>query len=72
MTYLDLTSLNKQQLTALLWELKGTPAVHSIYQELRTRPPEVTIKLSDPDWETKTDEALKRVPGIVKHSDQRA
>jgi hypothetical protein len=72
MTYLDLTSLNKQQLTALLWDLKGTPAVHSIYQELRTRPPEVTIKLSDPDWETKTDGALKQVLGIVKHSGQRA
>jgi hypothetical protein len=72
MTHLDLTSLNKQQLTALLWELKGTPAVHSIYQELRTRPPEVTIKPSDPDWEAKTDEALKRVLGIVKHSGQRA
>jgi hypothetical protein len=72
MTHLDLTSLNKQQLTALLWDLKGTPAVHSIYQELRTRPPEVTIELSDPDWESKTDEALKRALGIVKHSGQRA
>jgi hypothetical protein len=72
MTHLDLTSLDKQQLTALLWDLKGTPAVHSIYQELRTRPPEVTIELSDPDWESKTDEALKRALGIVKHSGQRA
>jgi hypothetical protein len=72
MTHLDLTSLNKQQLTTLLWDLKGTPAVHPIYQELRTRPPEVTIELSDPDWESKTDEALKHVLGIVKHSDRRA
>jgi hypothetical protein len=72
MTHLDLTSLNKQQLTALLWDLKGTPAVHPIYQELRTRPSEVTIKLSDPDWESKTDEALKRVLSINKHSAQRA
>jgi hypothetical protein len=72
MTHLDLTSLNKQQLTALLWDLKGTPAVHPIYQEFRTRPSEVTIKLSDPDWESKTDKALKRVLGIAKHSGQRA
>jgi hypothetical protein len=42
------------------------------HQELRTRPPEVTIELSDPDWESKTDEALKRALGIVKHSGQRA
>jgi hypothetical protein len=72
MTQLDLTSLTKQQLTALLWDLKGTPAVHPIYQELRTRPSEVTIKLSDPDWESKTDEVLKKVFGIAKHSAQRA
>jgi hypothetical protein len=72
MTQLDLTSLSKQQLTALLWDLKGTPAVHPIYQKLRNRPPEMTIKLSDPDWESRTDEALKRVLGIAKHLDQRA
>jgi hypothetical protein len=71
-TQLDLTSLTKQQLTALLWDLKGTPAVYPIYQELRTRPSEVTIKLLDPDWESKTDEALKQVLGIAKHSGQRA
>jgi hypothetical protein len=70
MTHLDLTSLTKQQLNALLWDLKGTPAVHPIYQELRTRPPEVTIKLSDPDWESKTDEALKQAIGIAKHPSQ--
>jgi hypothetical protein len=23
-----------------------------------TRPPEVTIEISDPDWESKTDEAV--------------
>jgi hypothetical protein len=68
MTHLDLTSLTKQQLTALLWDLKGTPAAHPIYQELRTRPLEVTIKLSDPDWESKTDEALKRVVGVATNS----
>lgn len=72
MTHLDLTSLTKQQLSALLWDLKGTPAVDPIYQELRTRPPEVTIKLSDPDWESKTDEALKQVLGLSKHSGQQA
>ncbi|MBW4618049.1 MAG: hypothetical protein KME17_01525 [Cyanosarcina radialis HA8281-LM2] len=67
MTHLDLTSLTKQQLTALLWELKGTPAVYPIYQELRTRSPKVTIAISDPDWESKTDEALKQALGIAKH-----
>jgi hypothetical protein len=67
MTHLDLTSLTKQQLTALLWELKGTPAVHPVYQEFRTRSPKVTIKISDPDWESKTDEALKQALGIAKH-----
>jgi|GEM_PF-967905 len=66
MTHLDLASLDKQQLTALLWELRGTPAVHSIYQELRTRSPEVTITISDPDWENKTDEALKQALGLPK------
>ncbi len=65
MTHLDLASLTKQQLTALLWELKGTPAAHPIYQELRTRTSEVTIKLSDPDWENKTDSALKQALGIT-------
>lgn len=72
MTHLDLTSLTKQQLTALLWDLKGTPAVHPIYQELRTRSPEVRVELSDPDWESKTDEALKQALGIAEHSNQRA
>lgn len=68
MTHLDLTSLNRQQLTALPWELKGTPAVHSIYQELRTRSPKITIQASDPDWEKKTDEALKQAFGIAQRS----
>ncbi len=68
MTYLDLTSLTKQQLNTLLWELKGTSAVHPIYEELRTRSPEVTIKISDPDWESKTDEALKLSLGIATPS----
>jgi hypothetical protein len=68
MTQLDLASLTKQQLTALLWELKGTPA----YEELRTRPSAVTVKVSDPDWEVKTDEALKQVLGTTQHSGQQA
>jgi hypothetical protein len=72
MTHLDLTSLTKQQLTALLCELKGTPAVYPIYQELSTRSPKVTIKISDPDWESKTDDALKQALGIAQHSGQQA
>lgn len=70
MTHLDLTSLTKQQLTALLWELKGTPAAYPVYQEFRTRSPKVTIKISDSDWESKTDEALKQTLGIAQPSDQ--
>ncbi|KAI9133823.1 hypothetical protein [Acaryochloris sp. CCMEE 5410] len=66
MTHLDLTSLDKQQLIALLWELKGTPAVDAVYQELRTRSPEITIKISDPDWENNTDKALKQALGIIQ------
>jgi hypothetical protein len=70
MTHLDLTSLNKKQLTALLWDLKGTTAAYPIYQELRTRSPKVKIEISDPDWENKTDEALEQAFGIAKHSDR--
>jgi hypothetical protein len=72
MTHLDLASLTKEQLTALLWDLKGTPAVYPIYEELRTRPSSITIKLSDPDWEVKTDEALKQTLGIAKYPSQQA
>ncbi|WP_299490279.1 hypothetical protein [Acaryochloris sp. IP29b_bin.137] len=72
MTHLDLTSLDKRQLISRLWELKGTPAVHAVYQELRTRSPKMTIKISDPDWENKTDEALRRALGITQRSGQEA
>ncbi len=65
MTHLDLASLTKQQLTSLLWDLKGTPAAHPLYEELRTRSPKVTVKASDPDWERKTDEALKQALGLT-------
>ena len=70
MVHLELAHLNKQQLTALLWELKGTPAVQAVYQELRTRSPDVTVKISDPDWDNKTDEVLKQALGITHHSFQ--
>ncbi len=33
MTHLDLTSVDKQQLVALLWQLKGTTAAHAVDQE---------------------------------------
>ncbi|PZD72159.1 hypothetical protein C1752_03976 [Acaryochloris thomasi RCC1774] len=66
MAHSNLTSLDKQQLTTLRWELKGTPAVHAIYQELKTRSPEVTVKISDPDWENKADKALKQALGIAQ------
>ena len=72
MTHLNLTSLAKKQLNAPLWDFKGTPAVHPIYQELRTRPPGVTSKFSDPDWESKTDALLKQAIGLDKYSSERA
>lgn len=68
MTHLDLASLTKQQLTTLLWDLKGTPAAHPLYEELRTRSPKVMVRASDPDWERKTDEALKQALGITADS----
>lgn len=72
MTHLDLTSLTKEQLIVLLWKLKGTSSAYSIYQELRTRSPEVTIKFSDPNWEEKTDQALKHALGIATSSIRQA
>lgn len=72
MTNLDLTSLNKRQLAALLWELKGTPAARPVYLELRSRSPEVRVEASDLDWDSKTDEALKQALGITARLGQQA
>ncbi len=54
----------------LAWDLRGTPAVQPVYQELGSRPPKTMIHPSDPDWERKSQEALKRAMGIdqVEHS----
>lgn len=70
MSQLDLTSLTRQQLATLLWELKGTPAAASVYRALRAREPKVTIAASDPDWQRKTDEALRNSLGIETRSPQ--
>lgn len=54
----DLSQLSEQQLIDLLWTLKGTPQVQPVYQELNRRPAKLTLKLKDPDWETKLREYL--------------
>ncbi|NJK63601.1 MAG: hypothetical protein HC921_13760 [Synechococcaceae cyanobacterium SM2_3_1] len=48
----------------LAWDLRGTPAVQPVYQELGSRSPKTMIHPSDPDWERKSHEALKRAMGI--------
>lgn len=55
---LDLSQLTKQQLIALAWELKGTPQVQPVYRELSIRPPKLTLKPDDPEWEAKFSAAL--------------
>lgn len=51
---LDLAKLSTKQLKDLIWELRGTPAVQPVYQELSKRPAKLTLQLDDPDWEEKT------------------
>ncbi|GAB4215370.1 MAG: hypothetical protein OHK0012_15360 [Synechococcales cyanobacterium] len=60
---LDLTHLTNQQLTKLSWDLKGTPAVQAVYDELGSRPPLIQIHPSDPEWAAKTQQALKEALG---------
>ena len=49
----DLSELSVQQLTELLWTLKGTPQAQPLYRELVSRSTQPPIKPDDPDWESK-------------------
>ena len=57
---LDLEVLTTQQLTDLLWTLKGTPQAQPIYRELSSRSTQPSIQPDDPNWETKLAEKLNR------------
>jgi hypothetical protein len=60
-----LSELSTQQLTDLLWTLKGTPQAQPLYRELTSRSSQTAIKPDDPDWETKFAERLAvRSPAI--------
>lgn len=50
---LELSQLTDQQLNALAWELKGTPAVQPVYSEMSNRPARVSVKPDDPTWDEK-------------------
>jgi len=55
---LDLSQLTARQLVDLTWELRGTPQVQPVYRELSSRPPRLTLKPDDPDWEEKLRNSL--------------
>ena len=57
---LDLEALSTQQLTDLLWTLKGTPQAQPLYRELSSRCTQPSIHPDDPDWEIKFAEGLNR------------
>lgn len=65
---LDLTHLTTKQLITLAWELKGTPAVQSVYDELGSRPPSVQLHPTDPEWVSKTQQAIQKTLGIMPGS----
>jgi hypothetical protein len=50
---LDLAQLTTQQLTNLLWDVKGTPQATAVYEELRSRPARLSLSSDDPAWEQK-------------------
>lgn len=55
---IDLSALSTQQLTDLLWTLKGTPQAQPLYSELTSRSSQSPIAPDDPNWETKLEERL--------------
>lgn len=57
--HLDLSILTTTQLKALAWELRGTPAVQPIYQELGSRHWRGNIAAEDPEWSKKIAQALQ-------------
>jgi hypothetical protein len=54
----DLSQLTKRQLDQLAWQLKGTPEVQPIYQEMSRCPKQFSVQPDDPDWEAKVTEML--------------
>jgi hypothetical protein len=47
------SELTTQQITDLLWQVKGTPAAQPLYAELSDRPFGEPLTLDDPDWQAK-------------------
>jgi hypothetical protein len=50
---MNLSELTIQQITELLWVLKGTPQAQALYEEYSSRPTKSCIAPDDPDWEAK-------------------
>lgn len=57
---INLSELTTQQLSDLLWTLKGTPQAQPLYQELMRRSTQPPIKPDDPDWDTQFSRRLLR------------
>lgn len=51
--HMDLSELSTEQLTQLLWTLKGTPPAQPLYRELARRSTQPPLYPDDPDWEAK-------------------
>lgn len=56
---INLSELTTQQITDLLWVLKGTPQAQALYAEYSSRPAKSYIAPDDPDWNTKVRESLQ-------------
>lgn len=57
---LDLSQLTTQQLINVAWEVKGTPQSQHVYEELSSRPAQLTLEPDDPNWKAKMSEYLRR------------
>ncbi len=55
---MNLSELTTQQITDLLWVLKGTPQAQALYEEYSSRPSKSCIAPDDPDWEAKVKASL--------------
>ncbi|MGB7416494.1 MAG: hypothetical protein WA902_19980 [Thermosynechococcaceae cyanobacterium] len=55
----NLSELTTQQITDLLWVLKGTPQAQALYEEYSSRPSKTCIALDAPDWGAKITASLK-------------
>lgn len=56
---MNLSELTTQQLTDLLWVLKGTPQAQALYQEYSSRAASSCVAPDDPDWENKISASLQ-------------